>query len=340
MLMKWSKMILFTLLFCLLTTLAACGSSKSSTKGSNYSIDEIIITHVAPENTAKHQGALALKKTIEEASDGAIEVKLYPNGSLYNDGNEFENLLSNNVQFIMPDMSKLVKYEPAFDMASLPLAFSSDESAAAFWDGEHGQNIMSKIEMEGVKALAMWPNGFRVLTNNKRAVQKPEDFKGLKIRTSSGQVLADVFDLLEAGTVSLPFGEVYTALQQGTVDGQENTLSSVASAKFDEVQKYLTINEFSRVDYALLTNTEFWDSLDENTRKVVQEGIDAGTKTAREEVARLNEEGLEKMKERGLIEIYELSESDKEEFRKLFQPVYDKYTPIFGEEVIKDALSR
>ncbi|MET3699824.1 C4-dicarboxylate-binding protein DctP [Bacillus oleivorans] len=336
--MRFRRMFVITISICFLLTLSACGNSESS--NSQYSVDEIIITHVAPESTAKHQGALAMKTKIEEASGGAIEVKLYSNGSLYNDKNEFENLLSNNVQFIMPDMSKLVKYEPAFDMASLPLAFSSDQAAAAFWDGEHGQKIMGKIEKEGVKALAMWPNGFRVLTNNVRPVKTPEDFKGLKIRTSSGQVLADVFELLDAGTVSLPFGEVYTALQQGTVDGQENTLSSVASAKFDEVQKYLTINEFSRVDYVLLTNTEFWDSLDEKTRKVIQEGIDAGTKTAREEVARLNEEGLEKMKERGIIEIYELSDSEKEQFRELFQPIYDKYTPIFGEDVIEDALSR
>lgn len=339
--MKSRKVFLFTISFLLLLILVACASSNSeSSKDSTYSVDEIIISHVAPENTAKHQGALAMKNKIEEASNGEIKVKLYPNSSLYNDKNEFENLLLNNVQFIIPDMSKLVSYEPAFDIASLPLVFSSDEDATAFWDGEHGQEIMRKIEKEGVKALTMWPNGFRVLTNNKRPVQKPEDYKGLKIRTSSGQVLADVFDLLNAGSVSIPFNEVYTALQQGTVDGQENTLSSVASAKFDEVQKYLTINQFSRVDYALLTNTDFWDSLDDKTKKVIQEGIDEGTKTAREEVTRLNEEGLESMRERGLIEIYELTESDKEEFRKLFQPVYEKYASIFGEEVIEDALNR
>jgi len=338
--MRLSKFFLFTIAICLLLVLGACGSSDEGSADSKYSVKEIIISHVAPENTAKHVGALAMKEKIEELSKGEIEVKLYSNGTLYNDKNEYENLVSNNAQFILPDMSKLVKYEPAFDLASLPLVFSSDEAATAFWDGENGQEIMKRVEKEGVKALTMWPNGFRVITNNKKPIHSPEDYKGLKIRTSSGEVLSDVFNLLDAGTVSIPFNEVYTALQQGTVDGQENTLSSVASANFDEVQDYLTINNFSRVDYILLTNTKFWDSLDEATKKIVQEGIDAGTQTARAEVQKLNEEGLEKLKERGQIEIYEFSEEDKDEFRKLFQPVYDKYTPIFGEEVVQDALSR
>ncbi|MEH7344239.1 DctP family TRAP transporter solute-binding subunit [Bacillus sp. JJ1532] len=338
--MKSQKFFIIILSIGLLFALTACGGGQAGTKGGNYSVDEIIISHVAPENTAKHVGALALKEKIEKASNGEIKVKLYSNSSLYNDKNEFENLVANNVQFILPDMSKLVKYEPAFDLASLPLAFSSDEAAEGFWDGENGQKIMKSIEKEGVKALTMWPNGFRVITNNKRPIHSPEDYKGLKIRTSSGEVLADVFKTLDAGTVSIAFNEVYTALQQGTIDGQENTLSSVASANFDEVQDFLTINNFSRVDYVLLTNSKFWDSLDEKTQKVVQEGIDEGTKTARAEVQRLNEEGLKKMKDRGEIEIHEFSQSDIEKFRKLFQPIYDKYTPIFGEEVVKDAMSR
>jgi len=338
--MKLVKGFIGTMSIGLMLTLAACGENEGSASESKYSIDEIIISHVAPENTAKHVGALAMKEKIEEASGGEIEVKLYSNSSLYNDKNEYENLVSNNAQFILPDMSKLVKYEAAFDLASLPLTFSSDEAATGFWDGENGQKIMKRVEKEGVKALTMWPNGFRVITNNKRPIQSPEDYKGLKIRTSSGEVLTDVFETLGAGTVSIPFNEVYTALQQGTVDGQENTLSSVASANFDEIQDYLTINNFSRVDYILLTNTEFWESLDEETKKVVQQGIDEGTKTARAEVQKLNEEGLAKMKERGLIEIYEFNESDIKEFRELFKPVYDKYTAMYGEEVVKDAMSR
>ena len=148
------------------------------------------------------------------------------------------------------------------------------------------------------------------------------------------------FEKLNASTVSIAFDEVYTALQQGTVDGQENTLSSVASANFDEVQDYLTINHFSRVDYALLTNTDFWEGLDEKTEKIVQEGIDGGQEAAREKVDELNQEGLEKMKERGEIEIYELTEEEKDVFRAEFEDIYEKYKAKFGEDAVDDAMSR
>ena len=191
-----NKYYIFLSILGLVVMLAACGNGGSNTSnasGENYSIDNIKISHVAPENTAKQAGALAMKEKIEELSDGEIKVDVYPNSTLYGDGDEFDNLLSNNVQFILPDMSKLVSYEPAFDMASLPLVFSSDKAAEEFWDGEYGQEIMSSIEKEGVKPLSMWPNGFRVTTNSKRALKSPEDYKGLKIRTSSGQVLGDVF---------------------------------------------------------------------------------------------------------------------------------------------------
>lgn len=353
---KFRKGFAVLLALVLAFTLAACGGGQSTgdsgqkdagqkkegdkAAGKEYSIKEIKISHVVAEKTPKHQGALAMKKYIEEASGGKIEVKVFPNSSLYGDKDEYENLVANNVQFIIPDMAKLTKYVPAFDMASMPFVFSSEDAAVAFWDGEQGQKIMKDIEKEGVVALKMWPNGFKQFTNNKVLIKKPEDFKGLKIRTQSGQVLADIYDVLDAGAASIPFSELYTALQQGTVDGQENTFSNIESKKLDEVQKYMTVTNHNRVDYALLTNTKFWDSLDEETKKIVQGGIDAGTKFAREQAKSLNENAYKLLKERGKVEIYELNDAEIKAFRDAFKPIYDKYTPIFGEAVIKDAMSR
>ncbi|MDV2686991.1 TRAP transporter substrate-binding protein DctP, partial [Alkalihalophilus lindianensis] len=97
--------------------------------------------------------------------------------------------------------------------------------------------------------------------NNVRPINAPEDLKGLKIRTQGGNLLEEIYSKLGSGSVSIPFSELYTALQQGTVDGEENTYSNIESKKFDEVQKYTTIMGHTRVDYALLTNTKFWNSL-------------------------------------------------------------------------------
>jgi C4-dicarboxylate-binding protein DctP len=343
--------------------LAACGGGSKETSSSNgggsqsggntstgtdapkdasADIQEITIkiSHVVAENTPKHQGALAIKKYIEEASGGKIKVQVFPNSQLFGDKDEFENLVADNVQFIIRDMAKLVGNDPGFNIPSMPFLFKSDEAAMAFWDGPKGQEILKRVEKDGVIGLAMWPNGPKQITNNKKPIKSPEDLKGLKFRTQGGQVLEKVYATLGAGSVSIAFSELYTALQQGTVDGQENTNSNIESKKFDEVQKYMTIMGHTRVDYALMTNAKFWNSLNDATKKIVEGGIAAGNKEGRESAAKLNADGLTKLKERGQIEIYELSKEEFEKFREALKPVYEEFGPIIGEDIIKDAMSR
>lgn len=317
-------------------------ADSSATKDANADIQEITIkiSHVVAEKTPKHQGALAMKKYIEEASGGKIKVQVFPNSQLFGDKDEYENLIADNVQFIIPDMAKMVKVDPGFNIPSMPFLFTNDKAAQDFWDGEKGQEIFKRIEKDGAIGLAMWPNGAKHVTNNKRPIKTPKDFDGLKARTQGGQVLEKLYGTLGAGSVSIPFSELYTALQQGTADGQENTFSNIESKKFDEVQKYMTVMGHTRVDYLLATNTKFWNSLNEPTKKIVQEGVDKGTEVARSSANSINAEAYTKIKERGNIEIYELNEAEIQAFRDALKPVYDEYGPIIGEEIIQDAMSR
>jgi C4-dicarboxylate-binding protein DctP len=281
-----------------------------------------------------------MKEVIEKESDGKIKVQVYPNSSLFGDKDEYQNLVADNVQFILPDMSKLVGNDPGFNIPAMPFLFESDEAANAFWDGEKGQEIFKRLEKDGVLGQAMWPNGAKHMTNDKKAIKKPEDLDGMKIRTQGGQLLEAIYAKLGAGSASIPFGELYTALQQGTVDGQENTFSNIESKKFDEVQKYMTIMGHTRVDYALLTNTKFWDSLNEETKAVVQKGVDEGTKLARESAKQLNDDALAKLKENGQVEINELSDAEIEEFKKALEPVYNEWAEKIGKDIIEDAESK
>lgn len=339
-------MFLAALALVMMFALAACGNSEK-TEGSgggaeSDGIQEITIkiSHVVAENTPKHQGALKMKEVIEKESDGKIKVQVYPNSSLFGDKDEYQNLVANNVQFILPDMSKLVGNDPGFNIPAMPFLFESDEAANAFWDGEKGQEIFKRLEKDGVLGQAMWPNGAKHMTNDKKAIKKPEDLDGMKIRTQGGQLLEAIYAKLGAGSASIPFGELYTALQQGTVDGQENTFSNIESKKFDEVQKYMTIMGHTRVDYALLTNTKFWDSLNEETKAVVQKGVDEGTKLARESAKQLNDDALAKLKENGQVEINELSDAEIEEFKKALEPVYNEWAEKIGKDIIEDAESK
>lgn len=327
-------------------TLAACGNSeKTEGSGSGAESDgvqdiTIKIAHVVAENTPKHQGALKMKEVIEKESGGKIKVQVYPNSSLFGDKDEYQNLVANNVQFILPDMSKLVGNDPGFNIPAMPFLFESDEAANAFWDGEKGQEIFKRLEKDGVLGMAMWPNGAKHMTNDKKAIKKPGDLDGMKIRTQGGQLLEAIYAELGAGSASIPFGELYTALQQGTVDGQENTFSNIESKKFDEVQKYMTIMGHTRVDYALLTNTKFWEGLNDETKAIVQKGVDEGTKLARESAKKLNDDALAKLKDNGQVEINELSDAEIEEFKKTLEPIYNEWAEKIGNDIIEDAESK
>ncbi|MBG9653985.1 C4-dicarboxylate ABC transporter [Cytobacillus firmus] len=340
------KLFLAALALVMMFALAACGNSEK-TEGSGGGAESdgvqeltIKIAHVVAENTPKHQGALKMKEVIEKESDGKIKVQVYPNSSLFGDKDEYQNLVANNVQFILPDMSKLVGNDPGFNIPAMPFLFESDEAANAFWDGEKGQEIFKRLEKDGVLGKAMWPNGAKHMTNDKKAIKKPEDLDGMKIRTQGGQLLEAIYAELGAGSASIPFGELYTALQQGTVDGQENTFSNIESKKFDEVQKYMTIMGHTRVDYALLTNTKFWDGLNDETKAIVQKGVDEGTKLARESAKKLNDDALAKLKENGQVEINELSDAEIEEFKKTLEPIYNEWAEKIGKDIIEDAESK
>lgn len=328
----------FFLVGALILTIALTGCNKSASGGSDDDgIQKLTIkfSHVVAENTPKHQGALAMKEYIESESNEKIKVEIYPNSSLFGDDDEYQNLVSNNVQFIAPDISKFVGHNPQFNVPSLPFAFDNDEAAEAFWDGEKGQEILKSLKKDGVLGLYWWPNGGKHVTSNSVPIKSPDDFKGQKFRTQGGQVLESIYSRLGAGSESIPFGELYTALDQGVVDGEENTSSNIESKKFDEVQKYMTIMNHTRVDYAIFTNTTFWDSLNDKTKEIVEKGVEKGTKVAREKAKALNEESLETIKERGKTEVTELSPDQIQEFRDALEPIYDEFEDDIGSDVYK-----
>lgn len=344
--MKLNKTIFMSLLVAVLLVMSACGGGSKDKEGNaaggdTDGIQEITIklSHEVAENTSQHAGSMAFKEYIEKESDGKIEVQVYPNGQLFGDKEAYQSLVANNVQFTQIDMSKLVGEDPRFNIPSLPFLFKDDDEAVEFWDSEKGMEILSALNDDGVVGLSMWPNGPKHFTNDVRALKTPEDFKGIKFRTQGGQVLEDVFGELEAGSVTLPFTELYTALQQGTVDGQTNTFVNIDSKKFDEVQSYLTVIGDTRVDLAFFANKEFMDSLNDETRAIVEGGIEAGTEEARKAAKEMNAEAFEEIKKRGNVEVYELSDKEREAFVKAWEPVYEKYTPIIGEEYVEAALS-
>ncbi|MGQ9558469.1 MAG: TRAP transporter substrate-binding protein [Desulfurispora sp.] len=320
----------------LLLWVAGCGGSQqTAAPGSGGGKIQVKFSHVTSETSPKGQAALKFKELLEKS--GQFEVQVFPSSQLFGDKEELEMLRADNVQFIAPSVTKLVGFVPAFQIVDMPFLFQNDRAAYAFYDGPAGQKLMRSLESHGMLGMAWWINGSKHFTNSKRPLQKPADFKGLKFRTQSGGVLDEQFKALGAGSQTIPFGEVYQALANKTVDGQENTFNNIDTQKYAEVQKYLTISGHGRLDYLVITNTKFWNKLTAEQQKIVRDALQEATAYERRLAEELNEKSKQNLLASGKLQVYQLTPADRQEFIKAMQPVYQKYTDVIGREYIEAA---
>jgi C4-dicarboxylate-binding protein DctP len=340
---KWLKAVAVGIMSSSLI-LSGCGTGTDEAApkegGTDAPKEKIVLkfSHVTTAESPKGKAADKFKELVEQKTNGQVEVQVFPSSSLYGDKEEMEALQANNVQMIAPSMTKLVGFEPAFQIVDMPFLFASDEAVEQFWDGEWGQKMYSKIEPQGILGLAFWPNGFKNFTNGKKPVSTPADLKGLKFRTQAGKVLEAQFTAVGAGAATIPFGETYTALQQGTVDGQENTFNNIDTQKYAEVQKYLTVSQHGRLDYVVLTNETFWTGLPDDIRTAITEAMQESTEYERQLAKELDKQSFENLKAAGM-EITELTPEQRQAFVDAFQPVYDEFGSVIGQEFIDAARS-
>ncbi len=292
----------------------------------------IKFSFVTTLNTPKGKAAQAFKEYVEKASGGAMKVELYPSSQLYKDNAEGLNaLIFNNIQLLVPSATKLKGYNPAFQFVDMPYLFRDNDHFKKFTQSEAAQKLLTSLEKAGLVGLGFWPNGFKHFTANK-PLRRPEDFKGLKFRTQTSGVLEAQMKALGATAVPLAFSEVYQALQQGVVDGQENTLSNIYTQRYYEVQKYLSLTGHGRLDYVVITNKIFLSSLDPEQKKIFMDGIAHANEVAFQEAVKLNADALSKLSE--LMEVVKLSDEDRAAMEAAMKPVYEQYGPKVGWDLI------
>lgn len=294
--------------------------------------ERIIIrfSHVVAESTPKGKAAKRFAQLVHERTNGRVEVQVYPNSTLYKDGEEFKALLENNVQIIAPATAKLTKMFPQWQVFDLPFIFDSYDEVHRAMDGQVGKRLFALLEQRNVLGLAMWDNGFKQMSAT-RPLKSVADFKGLTFRIMPSLVLARQFELLGAETKELPFNEVYGALQEGEVDGAENPLSNFYTKKFHQVQSHLTISNHGYLGYAVLTNKTFWNSLPEDVKRVLEETMKEVTRWERQEAQRLNDQVLEELKKSREINIHYLTDKEKQQWQEALHPIYREYADIGGE---------
>ncbi|HWJ03181.1 MAG TPA: TRAP transporter substrate-binding protein [Verrucomicrobiae bacterium] len=333
--MKKRHVAVFLVLVMVLSLLAGCGSKDTAKSGGDTVT--IKFSHVVTPDTPKGQGALKFKELVEQKSSGKIKVEVYPSSQLYGDKEELEAAQAGNVQIIAPSVTKLVGLNPQFQYTDLPFLFPNKEAVYKFFESDANKKLMNSLDKFGLQGVAMWPNGFKQFTDNKRPLVKPEDFKGLKFRTQAGKVLEAQFKALGAGSATIAFGETYAALQQGTVDGQENTFNNIDTQKYQEIQKYLTVSNHGRIDYIVLVNKKFMDGLSAENRKIVDDSMKEATQYAVKLADELDQKSMDNLKKSGKMQFTELTPDQFATFQKAMEPLYKDFESVIGKEILDAA---
>lgn len=337
---------LLGLLLIMFVILAACGrpDSGSSTsseggEGENGETYTIRLAHLVPEEQSSHVAAVAFKEKLEAESDGRLKVELYPNGQLYGSDREaIEAVQLGNIEMTIPAVAAMASFNEKFQVFDLPFLFNSHEAAYKALDGELGQQLMADLENNGLKGLVFGENGFRHVSNNRGPIDSPEDMQGLKMRTLESPLHTATFEAFGANASPFAFGELYTALQQGTYDAMECPISLYYTNKFYEVQDYLSLTGHVYAATALLANNDFFNSLPEDLQQLVQEAAEEFRTEQRELAQQQDTEFLDLLKENGM-QVNDLTEEQRNQFREAAQSVYAEYEDQIGKELIDQALA-
>jgi C4-dicarboxylate-binding protein DctP len=294
----------------------------------------IKFSHVVAENTPKGKGALKFKELGEKATNGKVKIEVYPNSTLYKDGEEMNALQLGAVQMLAPSLAKFGPLGvPAFEVFDLPYLFDSYQELNKVTTGPVGKQLFQKLESKGIVGLAYWDNGFKDMSANK-PLHKVSDFRGLKMRIQSSKVLDAQMRALGAVPQVMAFSEVYQALQTGVVDGTENPPSNLYTQKMHEVQKYLMISEHGYLGYAVIVNKKFWDGLPPDIRKALEGAMADATKYANDIAKKENEDALAAVKKSGRTEIIALTPDEKREWKKALVKVHQEMAGRIGKDVI------
>jgi C4-dicarboxylate-binding protein DctP len=299
--------------------------------------NQIVIkfSHVVASDTPKGKAAERFKELVEKNTKGRVKVELYPNSTLFKDKEELEALQLGAVQMLAPSLAKFgplgVKEFEVFD---LPYIFPNRDVLHRVTDGPVGRSLLDKLDSKGIKGLAFWDNGFKVMSSNV-PMRLPSDLKGKKMRIQSSKVLDAEMRALGANPQVMAFSEVYQALQTGVVDGTENPPSNLYTQKMHEVQKHVTLTNHGYLGYAVIVNKKFWDGLPTDIRAELTNSMKSATQYANAIAQQENDVALEAVKKSGKTTVYTLTEKERAEWVKTLMPVQRDMEGRIGKELIQ-----
>jgi len=298
-------------------------------------------SHVVSENTPKGKAAVFFEKRLEELSKGKIDVQVYPSSQLYKDKAVLKAIRLDSVQMACPSFSKFGKFVPQLALFDLPFLFRDLDHLHKAQDSEVGQKLKDMVTAKGYVALDFWDNAFKQMSSSKKALIKPEDAKGQKFRIMSSKVLEAQFKAVGGNPQMMPFSEVYSGLQQGVIDGQENTNSNIFTKKFFEVQKYMTLTNHGYLGYLVVMSKKFWDSLPADLQAATKQAMKEATAKEREYAVELDKSQFAEIeayaKKTGKLEITKPTAEQVDAWRKVMSTIYPEFydAKLIGKDLIQ-----
>ena len=318
------------LLFVLLVTVVVAPLFAGGDQEETYNIVAGIGLN---DKSAQYESLVYFKELVEENSNGRVTVEIYHSSQLGDDREMMEALQRGEQEMTCPSTAPMAQFVPGFSVFDLPFLFPSNEAADYVLDGDVGQELLDELSDVGIKGLVYWENGYRHLTNSQRAIRTPSDVEGLRVRTMENPLHLDAWRAIGANPTPMAFGEVFSAMQQGVIDGQENPWGTIYLQNFPEVQSFATDTGHVYSPFVLMIAQSFWDELPSDLQEVVMDAAIQGREHNRELNRRYNREYLEELKD--VMTVVELTQEERTQFQESVLPVYDEYADQIGEELIQ-----
>ena len=314
-----------------LAAVAAVGAAQAQTRTIKF----------ANQNAKGHpivQGMEKFAEIVEAKSGGKLKVNVFPGGALGSDQANLSALQGGTLEMASMNSGIFASIVKDFAVYDFPFLFSNPKEVAAVVDGPVGQQLHAKLEEKGLIGLTYYELGFRQITNSKRPITKVEDIAGLKLRVIPNPINIDWVSALGANPTPLPFPELYAALEQKAVDGQENPVATIQGAKLNEVQKYMVLTNHQYNPQSVVVSKKFWESLSPADRKLLQDAAVESAKFQREQSRNAAAGILDALKKAGM-QVTELPPAEMVKLREKIKPVIAKHTANVGEATVKAVLA-
>lgn len=317
----------------ILATLLATTALATTAALAQFSDRNIKITNGVNADHPVGAGVKKMEEILTARSGGKMKLNAFWGGSAGGDLQATQALRAGTQEMVVTSSSPLVGIVKELGVFDLPFLFGNEREVDQVLDGPAGAYFNKKLEEAGLVNLAYWENGFRNLTNSKKPVAKVEDFDGLKVRVMQNNIFLDTFKTLGTNAVPMAFGEVFTALETKTIDGQENPFVTINTSKFFEVQKHLSITRHAYTPFLVLYSKRLWDQLSPAEQAALREAAIEGQKVQRATIRANDGKALQALREKGMT-VTEVTPAEQRRMFEKVKPVYDKNAVTIGADAI------